>query len=267
MPNKLSKNKLSVVLATYNEAQNLATCLESIRDIADEIVVVDGQSTDQTGDIAAKFKARVITTSNKANFHINKQMAIDAARYPLILQLDADEVVDPQLSDFIVKIKNQQLSDLPSAWWIKRKNFFLTKFLTKGGQYPDPVIRLLQKGAARLPQIDVHEQMSVVGEVAIARGHLLHYSYPDFQTYLKKFNTYTSFAAQKLVKTKFNPGFSSGISYLVLKPTVCFLSLAFRHKGILDGVAGLIFALMSAFHFPITYLKAVELLNHHAHST
>ncbi len=260
-------HKLSVVLATYNEAGNLTRCLESVQDLADEIIVVDGQSEDNTPDIARSFKARIISTTNKANFHINKQMAIDAARYPLILQLDADEVVDRQLSQFIQKIKKQDLKSLPSAWWIKRKNFFLTKFLTKGGQYPDPVIRLLQKGRAKLPQQDVHEQMSVVGEVATAEGHLLHYSYPDFQTYLQKFNTYTSFSAQKLIKTKFNPGLTSALSYFIAKPASCFLSLAFRHKGIVDGIPGLIFALMSALHFPITYLKAVELIHHHARST
>ncbi|MCA9368741.1 glycosyltransferase family 2 protein, partial [Candidatus Woesebacteria bacterium] len=157
---------LSVVLAVHNEEKNLKMCLDSVKKIADEIIVVDGESTDNSVKIAKKYKAKVISTANKPNFHINKQMAMDAAKGDLVLQLDADEEVDEELEKYIVAIHKNILAKQPSdfsAWWIKRKNLFLGRFLTKGGQYPDAVIRLYVRGKARLPQKDVHEQMLVDG--------------------------------------------------------------------------------------------------------
>src|SRR5258708_7211388 len=138
---------LSVVLATHNEEKNIVRCLESVKDLADEIIIVDGESTDKTVELAKKLGAKVISTTNKTNFHINKQMAMDAAKGDLVLQLDADEVIDKELYNFIFELKKS--SDKESAinaWWLKRKNFFLGTFLRKGGQYPDPSIRLYRKG-------------------------------------------------------------------------------------------------------------------------
>src|SRR3989338_10872364 len=92
-----NKETISVVLATYNEEKNLPSCLASIKDIADEIVIVDGSSKDKTVEIAKKYGAKIKITTNKPNFHINKQMAIDMATGDWILQLDADEKVSPEL--------------------------------------------------------------------------------------------------------------------------------------------------------------------------
>lgn len=268
-------NKLSVVLATHNEEKNLAACLDAVKSLADEIIIADGESTDDTVKIAQRFGAKIIRTSNKANFHINKQMAMDKARYELVLQLDADEVVDTELKKFISNLKKQlvipaeparrrggaeiQKSRQPVAWWLKRKNLFLGRFLTKGGQYPDPVIRLYINGFARLPQKDVHEQMEVEGKVAWAEGHLLHYSNPEFSDYLRKFNAYTSLKASQLKDEKVETGVASFIEYFLIKPLRTFLSLYLRHKGFYDGLPGLVFALMSAIYWPISYLKFWEL--------
>src|SRR3990167_4474755 len=96
---------ISVVLATYNEEANLTRCLEAVKNFADEIIIVDGSSTDKTSSIAKKYDAKFIITTNKPNFHINKQMAMDKAKGDLVLQLDADEVVDAELAAFIKKIE------------------------------------------------------------------------------------------------------------------------------------------------------------------
>jgi glycosyltransferase involved in cell wall biosynthesis len=262
------KTMLSVVLATYNEEKNIKRCLESVG-FADEIIVVDGSSTDRTREIARESGARVIKTTNKPNFHINKQLAMDEAKGKLVLQLDADEVVDEDLATFISKqLKkielNNDLAKLPSAWWLKRKNLFLGRFLAKGGQYPDPVIRLYVNGKAKLPQKDVHEQMVVDGETAWAEGHLIHYSNPTFKDYLRKFNTYTSFTAQQMKAQKQRLSWRLAGSHLIAKPLSTFLSLFIRHKGFVDGVPGFVFALMSGLHHPIAYLKFWE-LNHESH--
>ena len=145
---------LSVVLATRNEAANLGRCLESIKTIADEIVIADEQSTDQTVAIAKGLGALVLSEPHHANFHVTKNKAISAAHGDWILQLDADEVVSPDLATEIAAIVHprgvQQLRPHPrgghpggvtNGYWINRRNWFLTRFLTKGGQYPDPTLR------------------------------------------------------------------------------------------------------------------------------
>jgi glycosyltransferase involved in cell wall biosynthesis len=252
---------ISIVLATYNEEKNIERCLLAVKNWADEIIVVDGESLDNTRELAKKHGARVIKTTNKPNFHINKQIAIDAAKGNLILQLDADEVVDADLAMFIQEI-HQHLNnhqDLPSAWWVKRQNLFLGKFLTKGGQYPDPVIRLFIKGKAELPQKDVHEQMRVDGETGWAMGHLIHYANPSFSDYLRKFNTYTSFKANQLLEQNLSLNFQNGLNYLVIKPFTTWFSIFLRHRGYVDGIPGFVFAVMSGLHHCVAYLKLWEL--------
>jgi (heptosyl)LPS beta-1,4-glucosyltransferase len=251
-------NKLSVVLATHNEEKNLKRCLEAIKSIADEIIIADGESKDQTQKIAEKYQAKIIKTTNKANFHINKQMAMDEASHKLVLQLDADEVADQELIDFIKKLKKQNSFE-NSAWWIRRKNLFLNKWLKKGGQYPDPVIRLYINGKAKLPCKDVHEQISVDGKVGWAKGHFWHYSNPEFKDYMRKFNSYTSFTANSWHQEKIQANFLYFLKYFCLKPNIIFFKLYLRHKGFIDGIPGFVFALFSALHYPVAYLKLCEI--------
>lgn len=254
---------ISVVLATHNEERNLAKCLSSVKLWADEIIVVDGESTDKTCQIARDFGATVFSTTNKSNFHINKQMAMDKAKGQLILQLDADEVVDDELRDFILQqhqnLQKPLTNDQPVAWYLKRKNFFLGHVLSKGGQYPDPVIRLYLKGKARLPQKDVHEQMQVDGKVEWATGHLLHYSNPTFSDYMRKFQTYTTFKAHQLKTSGVTINLGQSFKYLLYLPLKTFFLLFLRHKGFVDGFPGLVFAIFSGLHHVIAYVKLWEL--------
>ncbi len=251
---------ISVVLATHNEAKNIRRCLAAVKDWADQIIVVDGESTDDTVKLAKQFTTAVVSTTNKANFHINKQIAMDKAQGDLVLQLDADEVVDDKLRQFIIETHQRILRKevLPAGWWIKRKNLFFGRFLTKGGQYPDPVIRLYQKGKSHLPQKDVHEQMVVDGELDWADGHLLHYSNPTFADYLRKFNTYTSFSAEHLYQQHRQPSLGMALQYFIWEPLTLFFSLYIRHKGLVDGTAGFLFAVCSGLHYPVIYLKFCE---------
>ena len=257
--------RISVVIATFNEANSIERCLTSVKRWVDEIIVVDGTSSDATAELAKNMGAKVIFTSNKPIFHINKQIAMDAATGDIVLQLDADEVVDSELKSFIQSIqKNYQhttydTKSKPVAWWIKRKNLFLGRFLQKGGQYPDPVIRLYIAGFAKLPQKDVHEQMIVSGLTETANGHLIHYSNPTFGDYLRKWNAYSSLAAAELSKAGRGLTLGVGIEYLVIKPATTFLSLFVRHKGFVDGFPGFVFALMSGIFHQVVLLKTWEL--------
>ena len=187
---------------------------------------------------------------------------MDAAVGELVLQLDADEVLDAELQEFILKIKERialgTLPLQPVAWYLRRRNFFLGRFLSKGGQYPDPVIRLYLAGKARLPQENVHEQMAVDGETSTAEGHLLHYAFPDFNTYMVKFNRYTSFEAERMKKKNVTTSVKTQVNYWVIKPLYTFGSLFLRHKGFVDGFSGFMFALMSAVFHIVTYIKFEE---------
>lgn len=249
--------KLSVVLATYNEEQNIRSCLESVKGLADEIVVVDGTSQDKTVEIAKEAGAKVIVAKNLPNFHINKQKAIDAARGEWVLQLDADEVVSSVLRDEIKSKINDSNSEY-NGYWIPRKNFFLGRFLMKGGQYPDFTLRLYRRGKGRLPQKDVHEQAEVDGKVGYLKQSLLHYPYKCFSNYLTKWMRYNKLTAGQIkekLKNKnviYQIGF--GVGYLIIKPVYWFLLTYFRHKGFVDSWQGFVFSLFSALRFPVSYI-------------
>ncbi len=252
----IHKKRLSVVLATYNEKDNIKNCLDSVKGLAEEIIVVDGSSEDDTRNIARNLGARVIKTSNKPMFHTNKQMAIDKAKGDWILQLDADEVVDKELYSEMANLLNQD--NKYAAFSISRKNFFLGKWLKKGGLYPDRVIRLFKKGKAYLPQKSVHEQLEVEGNVGELHGHLNHHTAPTFSRYITNANRYTSLTAAELTKSGTETSMQQTIYYIVFKPLSIFFSLFVRHKGMYDGYNGFIFALFSALHWPIAYMKHWE---------
>ncbi len=243
---------LSVVLATFNEEKNLAECLESVRDIADEIVIVDGSSNDNTVDIAKQYKAKVLVTDNPEIFHINKQKAIDMATKDWILQLDADERVTPDLAEEIhshISILNSQFN----GFWIPRKNWFLGRYLMKGGQYPDYTLRLYRKNKGKLPQKDVHEQAIVDGKVGYLEHPLIHIADPEFKRYLLRFNRYTGILATHIKSEKKN--ILTPFKYIFLLPIWWFMLTYGRHKGFMDGWQGFVFSFFSAARFPVSYIK------------
>ena len=253
--------KLSVALATFNEESNIASCLDSVRELASEIVVVDGSSKDKTVEIAKKYGAKVKVTDNPPIFHINKQKALNMATGDWILQLDADEHVSGELADEIKKVVDG--GSEYNGYWIPRKNYFLGRFLTKGGQYPDYTIRLYKKGKGRLPQKDVHEQAEVEGKVGYLKNPLLHYPYKNFSFYIEKWNRYNILIATQIKKdmerkNKFER-FIFGIGYLIIKPTHWFLTTYIRHKGFVDLWQGFVFSLFSALRFPVAYIKYLQI--------
>lgn len=245
---------ISVVLATYNEEKNLPSCLESVKEFANEIIVVDGSSGDKTVEIAKSFNAKVKITTNKPIFHINKQMAIDMATSEWILQLDADEIVDENLKKEIFSAMKKKEFD---GFWIPRRNYFLGRFLTKGGQYPDYTLRLYRKGKGRLPQKNVHEQAVVEGKVGYLKNPLIHMADPSFSRYIKRWNRYTNLIATELKDKKigYNPIYA--IKYLLILPIWWFLLTYIRHKGFMDSWQGFVFSFFSSLRFPVSYLKYI----------
>ena len=251
----MEKQTISVVLATFNEEENIAACLEAVKDLADEIVVVDGESSDHTVDIAKRYGAHVKITTNKPIFHINKQMAIDMAKSDWVLQLDADERVDEKLSDEIKKaVKNKEFN----GYWIPRKNLFLGRFLMKGGQYPDYTLRLYRRGYGRLPQKSVHEQAVVEGKTGYLKNPLIHLADPNFSRYIKRWKRYVSLIADEIDRKNkgYDPVFA--LKYLIILPLWWFLLTYIRHKGFMDSWQGFLFSFFSGLRFPASYLLYIK---------
>lgn len=272
--------KLSIVLATRNEEGNIGRCLESVKGIADEIIVVDEYSTDKTREIAEKLGAKIFLEPHNDNFHITKQKALDKAKGEWIFQLDADEVVTPELAKEIVSTVHgspptvhNKLFDRHQAlvekrdgsigkrtgevvgYFIPRRNFLMGKPIIHGGVYPDGVIRLVKNGKARFPQKSVHEQIKLDGQVAWLSGDLLHYDYPTLKQYLRLSNRYSDLMAKDMREQGLSKNLLSFLLYVIYKPLYTFFSLYIRHLGLLDGVPGFVWSFFSASRFSIAYFK------------
>ena len=283
--------KLSLCIAVYNEEKNLHYPLDSAIDLVDEVVIVDGGSSDRTIEVAKSYgkKIRIINSDNPIMFHKNKQKAIEAAKGEWILQLDADE----SLSEELKKEITEAVKDSPAgggktasvneflAFWLPRKNWFLTRFLEKGGQYPDYTIRLYKNGYVRFPCKDVHENVEIIDQrskiedqndslkiknlniknslkisnfkfkIGYLESPIFHYADPDFSRYLMRWDRYTTLEVERMPKgTKL--GF---FNYMIWKPKITFFLMYFRHKGFMDGFPGFVFALFSSIRFWVIYIK------------
>jgi len=170
--------------------------------------------------------------------------------------LDADERVTPELRDEILTIVKSKTEY--NGFWVPRRNFFLGRYLKKGGQYPDHTLRLYKKGKGRLPCKSVHEQAEVKGKVGYLKNDLLHIADPNFSRYLVRFDRYTSLLADELEEKNVRLGFFSGLNYMLIKPLGWFLLTYFRHKGFVDGFPGFVFSLFSGLRFTVGYIKYWE---------
>lgn len=244
---------LSVAIATYNEEKNIVDCLGSVDGLADEVVVVDGNSNDNTADLATRTGARVVETKNQKMFHINKNLAIDNCRGKWILLLDADERISAGLKKEIKEVIKSKPAQ--NGFWVKRKNWFLGDFLTKGGAYPDPVIRLFKKGKGHLPERSVHEQVKIDGLVGYLENEIVHIADPDFSRYLQRANRYTDLTAAELSAKKIGKNPTNTILFMIIKPLITFFDIYIRHAGFKDGFRGFAWAIFSASHHFLAYSK------------
>jgi glycosyltransferase involved in cell wall biosynthesis len=281
--------RLSVVLATRNEEKNIGRCLNSVKGLADEIIVVDEHSTDKTVEIAKKYGAKVFLELHHELFHITKQIALEKATGDWILQLDADEVVTPALAQEIKGVINMSDAEIKArkidgarkqklfrrhqklieardgkigkdtgevvGFFIPRVNIFLGRPLIHAGVYPDGVIRLVKRGRASFPQKSVHEQMELDGEVAWLENDIEHYDSPTLKRYLSRLNRYTDLQAKELAEKKTPKNPFLFIRYSLFLPIYTFFNLYFRYLGFLDGTSGFLWSFFSATHFPIAYFK------------
>jgi glycosyltransferase involved in cell wall biosynthesis len=248
---------LSVVLITQDEEKNLPGTLESVlplvRDGRGEIIVVDSGSTDRTLEIARSYGAKIFPEPWKG-FAGQKNSAIEKASADWVLQLDADERLEPELAREI----GSALSSRPAlqGFWIPRKNFFLGRWIKHGGFYPDPKLRLIRRGAGKFEEHGAHPTINVSGPAGHLKHALVHNAYPTLRGYIDHMNSYSSMGAQVAVEKEHR---SFRIADIVIRPWLTFIYNYFFRLGFLDGREGLLLHMYHAVYVSWKYAKAWEL--------
>jgi glycosyltransferase involved in cell wall biosynthesis len=247
---------LSVTIAAKNESGRLAQCLSSVA-FADEIVLIDDCSSDDTTEEARRFGASVIVRDSKGSFHENKNIAIEEAKGEWILSLDADEIVSEQLARSIQLALTRPECD---GYLVDRHNYFLGKWIKGCGWYPDYILRLFRKGKAWWP-LEIHDTPRLEGgnkKASPLAGPLIHNSYQSLYQYFEKFNRYTSrLAVEYAERQQSMRGFNVPLN-LGLRPFYWFLKNYLILQGFRDGIPGLFICFSSALVIFVSYLKLWE---------
>ena len=239
--------KLSVVISAFNEEKMLPGCLESVKSLADEIIVVDNSSTDDTEKIAKKFTNKVFTHKNDPlSIDIQKNFGFEKATGDWIFSIDADERVTPELAK---EIKDSIGLASESGFWVPRKNILFGKWIEHTGWYPDEQLRLFKKGKGKYAAKHVHEDLVVEGEVAHLQNHILHENYQTISQFIERnLLRYAPNEAESLIEKGY------AFSYLdsLRMPVREFLSRYFAREGYKDGLHGLVLSLLlAAYHLAI----------------
>jgi glycosyltransferase involved in cell wall biosynthesis len=249
-----SVSGLSLIVITRNEEQDIQDCLQSIKGIAQEIVIVDSGSTDRTLDICRRFTDHIFHNP-WTGFSSQKQFALDKAHGPWILNIDADERVSAPLAQeirLVLSAASPQSS--MNGYEITFHNYFLGKRLRFGVGKREKHVRLFRKDNANYGTSRVHEGIQVRAPIGKLRHPIEHQSYKDLTEYLAKCNTYTSLMAQE----KFDKGCRFHFWHH-LRPPFEFFSRYILQLGFLDGEAGLIYALLSSYYVRLKFLKLRDL--------
>lgn len=240
---------LSVIVITKNEGQNLDACLDSVAGLADEIVVVDSGSTDATLDIARRHCANLIETADWPGFGPQKNRALDAASREWVLSLDADERLTPELADEIRRVLATPGKTVCFA--LPRLSWYCGRFMRHSGWFPDYVDRLFRRDCARFSDAKVHERLLPQGPTSRLSNHLLHYSFRDFSSVLKKVDAYSTASAE----AAFARGKRSSVWGALGHGLWAFIRTYVFKAGFLDGSQGLALAISNAEGSYYRYLK------------
>jgi glycosyltransferase involved in cell wall biosynthesis len=246
----MTRPRLSAVVITLNEETRLRDCLLSVA-WADEIVVIDGESTDKTVAIAQEFTDN-IHVRPWPGFAAQKNFGIAQARGDWILSLDADEEVSPELRDEIVAV--MAAADAADGYRVPRRNIFWGRWVRHGGLYPDWQLRLFRQGRGRFVPHRVHESVRVDGRVGRLHGALVHRSYRDVTDFLERANRYSSLAAEQWVAE----GRAVHLHDIVLRPVGRLVSMYLVRRGFLDGWRGFLLAGLYAYYVFVRWVKIWE---------
>lgn len=238
--------KLSVVIITFNEQKNIGRCLESVQGVADDIVIVDSFSTDDTPAICKNFNLNFIQRKWEG-YSDTKNFANAQAKYDWVLSLDADEALSEELKKSILEIKK---GNQTSAYKFNRCTNYCGKWIRHCGWYPDTKIRIFDRRTSRW-EGNIHEKLVIEGEAQQLKGDCLHYSYYFIEEHYKQSDKFTTIAAEEL----FEQGKNASVLKLWISPVFKFLNCYVAKLGFLDGYAGFLVCKIMAYSTFSKYAK------------
>jgi glycosyltransferase involved in cell wall biosynthesis len=242
--------KLSVVIISFNEEKNIHRCIDSVREVADEVLVLDSNSTDRTVAIAESLGAKVEQEVFRG-FIQQKNRAVELASNDFVLSLDADEALDPVLTDSIRKAKEHFTSQ---AYRMNRCSNYCGKFIRHGNWYPDTKIRLFNRRIAAWGGTNPHDKVVWKGNTGVEhlKGDILHYSYYSIAEHVTQNNKFSTIAAEAL----FAKGKKTTVFNILVRPGWAFFQSYMIRAGFLDGLFGLVISIQIS---QLTFLKHLKL--------
>jgi glycosyltransferase involved in cell wall biosynthesis len=257
-PHRATKSKtmtrFSVVIITFNEEKNIGRCLESVKEVADEIIVVDSLSTDGTKAICAAYGVQFIEQPFLGYIE-QKNFAMDAASHDYVLSLDADECLTAELSRSILQEKQKGFT--ADSYIMNRLSSFCGQWIKHGTWYPDRKVRLINRKKGKWGGVNPHDK--IVMEEGASQQHLkgdmLHYTYDTIDEIMAQTNKFTTIQA----KAMYERGKRSSVIKLVLNPFVAFFTGYFIKRGFLDGYNGFIIARYASHATLAKYSKLLHL--------
>jgi len=245
---------ISACIITRNEEDNLPRCLESIKDVVDEIVIIDSGSTDRTPFIATEYNARFIR-HDWEGYVAQKNFALQKATWEWVLSIDADEELSPELRGELLKLKQQSPEPVASGFEMARVVFYEGRWIRFGDWYPDRLVRLFRKSRAKFAGGAVHERLEVEGAVEPLAGELHHYTYRDLADQQARMERYSTLWAEAAHQEGRRAGWASSYTHAVAR----FLRAFVIKGGFKGGVLGFRIARLNAAEVYLKYQKLARL--------
>ena len=244
--------KVSGVVVCFNEEANIERCLKSLL-WTDEIVVVDSYSTDKTISICKRYTDRIYQRK-WPGINKQKEYAVSLTRNEWVFVLDADEVVSEELSKEIMerlKYDNERYD----GYMVKRHTHYLGRWINHGGWYPDYKLRLFKKEKGYFAGEDPHDKIIVDGEVSKLKGEIYHFTYQDISHHIRTINNFSDVVSRSM----WNHSEKFILSKMLIKPMIKFAETYIYKLGFLDGMPGLMIAVLSSYYVFLKYAKLWEL--------
>jgi glycosyltransferase involved in cell wall biosynthesis len=248
-----SLSKLSVVIIVFNEEKNLRRTLDAIS-WADEIVVVDSGSTDDSKLICSHYPNCRVIRQPFLGYGPQKRFAVESADYDWILSIDADEVPDREMQEAIKGLMLDGTGDR-AGYYLSRRLAFMGREFRYGKESGNRILRLFDRRKANYTAAAVHEKVEATGPTGDVSGTLTHYSYSDLADYFRKFNEYTSLMATQM----YDRGEQTSTMAIAMRPPWVFFQYYFLRLNCLNGFAGFVYSLLSAHYKTVKYLKLYEM--------
>lgn len=255
MVSKVDRESIAALVITYNEEKNIEECLESVNWI-NEIIVIDACSTDRTVEIARQYTDKVFLNIWNG-FGQQKNLGIEKTMSEWVLIVDADERVSPELRYEIEDRLSKHRNDRFAGYQIPRRNYFYGKWIRWGGSYPDYQLRLFRKDSGRYNDVAIHENLILDGPIGYLKNHIDHITERCIADHFKKFDNYTTLAAQEKRKRKKQIKWYD----IAFRPIITFIKVYISKQGYRDGLYGLIYGIFASFYTFSKYVKLWEMRN------